>query len=66
MCCNTNRTRYVKEENPLPGWKSPEQAWAQTQGQLAWYKEMEQAGELKQIKSKKELSEHFQNGKSIP
>ena len=33
--------RYVKPKNPLPGWNSPEQAWAQTQGQLAWYKEME-------------------------
>ena len=30
--------RYVTPENPLPGWHSAEQAWAQTQGQLAWYK----------------------------
>ena len=28
--------RYVGPDNPLPGWHSPEQAWAQTQGQLAW------------------------------
>ena len=33
--------RYVALDNPLPGWHSPWQAWAQTQGQLAWYKEME-------------------------
>jgi membrane dipeptidase len=33
----------------LPGWHSPQQAWAQTQGQLAWYREMERAGELIQI-----------------
>ena len=26
--------------NPLPGWHSQEQAWAQTQGQLAWYRAM--------------------------
>ena len=38
--------RYVDENNPLPGWHSPEQAWAQTQGQLAWYKAMEDAGEI--------------------
>ena len=59
LCVATQIARHVKQENPLPGWKSPEQAWAQTQGQLAWYKEMEQAGELKQIKSTKELSEHL-------
>ena len=36
--------RYVGPDNPLPGWHSPEQAWAQTQGQLAWYKAMEEEG----------------------
>ena len=32
----TQIARYVTPGNPLPGWHSPEQAWAQTQGQLAW------------------------------
>ena len=41
--------RFVSRDNPLPGWHSPEQAWAQTQGQLAWYRAMEEAGELVQI-----------------
>lgn len=41
--------RYVAPGNPLPGWHSPEQAWAQTQGQLAWYKAMEEEGEMIQI-----------------
>ena len=59
LCVATQIARYVKVENPLPGWKSLEQAWAQTQGQLAWYKEMEHAGVLKQIKSTKKLSEHL-------
>jgi membrane dipeptidase len=27
--------RYVAPDNSLPGWHSPTQAWAQTQGQLA-------------------------------
>ena len=31
----TQIARYVAPENKLPGWHSPEQAWAQTQGQLA-------------------------------
>jgi membrane dipeptidase len=42
--------RYVAPDNPLAGWHSPWQAWAQTQGQLAWYKEMEKAGEMMMIK----------------
>ena len=41
--------RYVAEDNPLPGWHSPEQAWAQTQGQREWYRAMEEAGELVQV-----------------
>src|SRR5438034_11819850 len=49
LCVATQIARYVKQGNPLRGWHSPEQAWAQTQGQLAWYRAMEQAGELVQI-----------------
>ena len=37
FCVATQIARYVKSNNPLPGWNSPTQAWAQTQGQLAWY-----------------------------
>ena len=46
----TQIARYVAPDNPLPGWHSPQQAWAQTQGQLAWYKAMEEAGEMVMIK----------------
>ena len=42
----TQIARYVAPENPLPGWHSAEQAWAQTQAQLAWYRAMEEAGEI--------------------
>jgi membrane dipeptidase len=51
--------RYVAPDNPLPGWHSPAQAWAQTQGQLAWYKEMEAAGEMRMIKDLAGLEEHL-------
>ena len=44
LCVGTQIARYTKRHNPLPGWHSPAQAWAQTQGQLAWYREMEQQG----------------------
>ena len=40
----TQIARYVKRSNRLPGWHSPEQAWAMTQAQLAWYREMERRG----------------------
>ena len=29
--------------SPVFGWRSQTQAWAQTRGQLAWYREMEEA-----------------------
>lgn len=45
----TQISRVVKPGSPIPGWFSQEQAWAQTQGQLQWYRTMEEAGEMKQI-----------------
>jgi len=55
----TQIARYVAPGNPLPGWHSPEQAWAQTQGQVAWYKAMEQAGEMVQINDLDSLNKHI-------
>src|SRR5690606_16598819 len=49
----TQIARYVAPGSPLPGWNSPEQAWAQTQGQLAWYRAMEAAGEMVQVTDRK-------------
>lgn len=55
----TQIARYVARDSNLPGWHSPHQAWAQTQGQLAWYKTMENAGEMKQICSSGDLAMHL-------
>lgn len=55
----TQIARFVAPENPLPGWHSPEQAWAQTQGQLAWYRAMEKCGEMAQISSLPDLEAHI-------
>ena len=55
----TQIARFVAPDNPLPGWFSPEQAWAQTQGQLAWYKAMEDAGEMVQINNLATLEKHL-------
>ncbi|QEC67272.1 peptidase M19 [Panacibacter ginsenosidivorans] len=55
----TQIARYVAPENPLPGWHSPQQAWAQTQAQLAWYKAMEADGEMIMIKDLTMLEQHI-------
>jgi membrane dipeptidase len=57
----TQIARYVAPDNSLPGWHSPEQAWAQTQAQLAWYKTMEAAGEMFQITDNDSLQLHLKN-----
>ncbi|MDF2156825.1 membrane dipeptidase [Algoriphagus sp. CAU 1675] len=55
----TQIARYVAPDNSLPGWHSPEQAWAQTQGQLAWYMAMVEKGEMAQIRNLSQLEEHL-------
>lgn len=59
LCVATQIARYVKRDSKLPGWNSPEQAWAQTQGQLAWYKEMEREGHLISICNSEDLKQHL-------
>jgi membrane dipeptidase len=59
LCVATQIARFVKPGNPLPGWKSPCQAWAMTQGQLAWYKCMEEAGQMVQITDREILEKHL-------
>jgi membrane dipeptidase len=51
----TQIARYVAPGSRFPGWNSPEQAWAQTQAQLAWYKTMEDESEIMQVKDLRSL-----------
>lgn len=60
ICVATQIARYVKPKSELPGWNSPQQAWAQTQGQLAWYKAMEAKGEMTQITNLEQLNIHLE------
>lgn len=55
----TQIARFVAPGNPLPGWQSPEQAWAQTQAQRTWYEVMEEAGEMIQIRDLAGLEKHL-------
>ncbi len=59
ICVGTLIARFVKRENQLPGWNSQEQAWAQTQGQLAWYRAMEERGEMISITDRENLKTHL-------
>jgi membrane dipeptidase len=59
MCVATQIGRFVEPDSKLPGWHSQAQAWAQTQGQVAWYKAMEDAGEMIQIRDLDALNSHI-------
>jgi membrane dipeptidase len=66
LCVATQIARYSPYFHKLPGWSSPEQAWAQTQGQLAWYRAMEEAGELVQVRDRAQLDRHLKLWQSAP
>ncbi|MEQ9439801.1 MAG: membrane dipeptidase [Cyclobacteriaceae bacterium] len=55
----TQLARYTPPGSALPGWHSPQQAWAMTQAQLAWYREMEALGEMVQITNLTQLEAHL-------
>jgi membrane dipeptidase len=50
LCVTSLIARYTKPGNP----------WAQTQGQMAWYRAMEQAGQMVQINETTGLQQHLQ------
>lgn len=62
----TQIARFVDLKNPLPGWHSPEIAYAMTQAQLAWYRAMEEAGEMVQIVDTPGLEKHVALWKNNP
>ncbi len=55
----TQIARYVYPGNPLPGWHSPQQAWAQTQAQLSWYNAMEKEDQMIQVGDLNSLEKHI-------
>lgn len=54
----TQIARYAPRFHNLPGWRSPQQAWAHTQGQLAYYRAMEECGELVQLRTAAQVEAH--------
>ena len=55
----TQLARYSPPGSSLAGWHSPQQAWAMTQAQLAWYREMEALGEMILIADLGSLEAHI-------
>jgi membrane dipeptidase len=58
-------SRYSEIGKPIPslnltGWHSPEQAYAFAQGQLAWYRAMEDQNEMVQISNLTQLEKHLE------
>lgn len=68
LCVATQLAGCMPGVSPIANWMSPEQAWAETQGQLSWYRAMEEVGELRQITNLRELDEALAlwNNTSIP
>jgi len=66
ICIATQIGRYVAPDKDLPGWHSPEIAWAQTQAQLAWYRTMEEAGQMVQITNREQLNSHVELWQNNP
>jgi membrane dipeptidase len=66
ICVATQLAGCMKPPGPVGAWNSPAQAWAMTQGQLAWYRTMEDDGQLRQIRSWPELERHLAQWNSDP
>ena len=60
VCVATLIARFVRPGSEIPGWHSQEQAWAQAQGQLAWYRAMEEDGQLAPIADAAALERHLE------
>jgi hypothetical protein len=55
----TQIARYVERGSLIPGWNSPEIAWGISQAQLAWYRAMEDQGEMVQITNLSQMEAHL-------
>lgn len=61
LCVATQLARVEHDAwSPVFGWHSQAQAYAMTQGQLAWYRAMEEAGEMVMIRDAAGLERHLE------
>ena len=66
LCVATQLAGCMKPAGPVGAWNSPAQAWAMTQGQLAWYRAMESEGQLRQIRDSNALQSHLEQWNTDP
>ncbi len=69
ICVATMIARSAPGKDPIPqvgGFSSPEIAWAMTQGQLAWYRAMEDAGQMTAITDLPALDRHVELWQNEP
>ena len=60
LCVATQIARVeMNAWSPVAGWRSQPQAWAVTQGQLAWYQAMDEVGQMSQIRTRAEMEDHL-------
>lgn len=66
LCVATQIARVEHHAwSPVFGWASAPQAWAMTQAQAAWYRAMEEAGEMRGIRTAAELEAHLAAWESV-
>ena len=66
VCVATLLAGCMKPAGPVGMWNSPPQAWAMTQGQLAWYRAMEAEQQLQAICNRQELETHLERWSCDP
>src|SRR6476620_95230 len=66
VCVATQLARLEHDAySPVFGWRSPAQAWAMTQAQLAWDRAMEEAGEMAAIRDQQALATHLARWENV-
>ncbi len=66
LCVATQIGGCMQPPGPVASWNSPPQAWAMTQGQLAWYRAMEEEGHLRQLRHWDAVSDHLREWAADP
>jgi membrane dipeptidase len=66
LCVATQIAGCMKPAAPVGAWNSPPQARAMTQAQLAWYRYMEEAGEMRQVRTWAEIQAHLKEWDADP
>ena len=66
ICVSTLLARQEREINHSFGWSSPATCYAMAHAHLAWHRAMERAGYLRAIRTKDDLTAHFQDCEKHP